>query len=187
MFNPSDFSIDEDRMPDLAKLRAEHMEIASIVLRLEHLIDRPNPPPQRELFDLRRELSATLISHLKAEDWVLYPRLLASGDPQIVSVALAFSKEMGGLGAAYREHCEKWGADAITADWAGYCADSRHLLSALTHRIKRESSELYPLIEKLNRAVMKSTAAQVDCLIALRRSLKRGPAKSGHVAGRSNG
>ena len=89
------------------------------------------------------------IAHLKAEDWVLYPRLLASPDGQISSTAREFCEEMGGLAAAYIEYCEQWNADAITADWAGYCKDSRELIDALTIRITRENRELYPLLDPL--------------------------------------
>jgi hypothetical protein len=116
------------------------------------LIARPSPPPQLQLFDIRSELSSMLIAHLKAEDWLLYPPLLASADSHIASVARAFSVEMGGLAAAYVAYCDRWNADAIAADWAGYCSDSRELIDALTTRITRENRELYPLLDRLKRA-----------------------------------
>ena len=136
-------------MSDLAKLRSEHVDLLSIVRRLGDLIDCPNPPPPLQLFDLRHQLSSTLIAHLKAEDWLLYPRLMASPDRNISSTAREFCEEMGGLAAGYIEYCEKWSADAISADWAGYCQDSRQLIDALTIRITRENRELYPLLEEL--------------------------------------
>jgi hypothetical protein len=136
----------------LTKLRGEHVEILKLVRRLGDLIDLPSPPPQLQLFDLRRELSATLISHLKSEDWVLYPLLLESADGQISETARTFCEEMGGIAATYIDHCEKWNAAAITADWAGYRRDSRELIDALTIRITRENRELYPLLDRLDRA-----------------------------------
>ena len=139
-------------MSDLNKLRAEHAQLVKTVGRLGELIDRPIPPPQLELFDLRRDLSSTLIAHLKAEDWVLYPRLLASSDPEIATIARAFNEEMGGLAAAFIAYSEKWNATAIVADWDGYCSDSREVLDALTNRITRENRDLYPLLEALERA-----------------------------------
>jgi hypothetical protein len=139
-------------MTDLGKLRDEHTEILRIVDKLRYLIDRAIPPPQLHLFALRHELSSTLIGHLKDEDWLLYPRLLKSADRHIAATARAFSHEMGGLAVAYTGHCKKWNADAITADWAGYCEESRCLIDALTNRITRESRDLYPLLETLVRA-----------------------------------
>jgi iron-sulfur cluster repair protein YtfE (RIC family) len=139
-------------MTDLCKLRGEHSEIQKIVRKLRYLISHPSPPPQLHLFALRHELSATLIAHLKTEDWLLYPQLMASADAHIAATARAFSEEMGGLAAAYRSHCQSWNAEAITADWAGYCRDSRELIDALNNRITRENRDLYPLLERLDRA-----------------------------------
>ncbi len=83
---------------------------------------------------------------------MLYPPLLDSHDPHIAATARAFIEEMGGLGSAYRAHCEQWNAVAIATDWAGYCGDSRRLLDALASRVRRENMELYPLLEELDRA-----------------------------------
>lgn len=139
-------------MTDVAKLREDHAELVKLVRRLGSFIDQPVPPAALELFDLRRQLTSTLIAHLKAEDWVLYPRLLASPDPKIAATARAFNEEMGGLASAFSGYCDKWSAAAIGADWAGYCADSRDIIDALTNRILRENRELLPLIDRLDRA-----------------------------------
>jgi len=113
-------------MTDLAKLRDDHAELIRLVRRLAELIDQPAAPAQLELFELRRALSSTLIAHLKAEDWVLYPRLLASGDAAIAAVAAAFNEEMGGLANAYVAHTDMWSATAIAEDWALLHRDPRH-------------------------------------------------------------
>jgi iron-sulfur cluster repair protein YtfE (RIC family) len=137
---------------DIARLREEHAQLVRIVQRLGDAIAQPSPPQQVELFELRRELASTLIAHLKAEDWVLYPRLLESPDEAIAGTAQAFIDEMGGLAAAFTAYSEKWNAVAIGADWAGYCAESRGIIEALSNRIVRENRELYPLIDRLDRA-----------------------------------
>lgn len=139
-------------MTDIAKLREEHAELVKLVRRLEQFIGQTQPPYQLDLFDLRRQLSSMLIAHLKAEDWVLYPRLLSSGDPAVAATAKAFNDEMGGLAAAYLAYSEQWSATAIAEDWAGYCADSRTIVDALTNRITRENRELYPLLDRLDDA-----------------------------------
>jgi hypothetical protein len=139
-------------MADVANLRNDHAEIVRIVRRLAEMIARPSPPPQVELFNLRRELSSALIAHLKAEDWVLYPRLMESGDPRVAAVANAFSDEMGGLSAAFVAYNGKWGAAAIEANWAGYRTETQSMIEALTSRITRENRELYPLLEALEKA-----------------------------------
>ena len=139
-------------MTELSKLRGEHTEIQKIVRKLRYLIGQPSPPPQLHLFALRHELSSTLIAHLKSEDWLLYPQLMASADADVAATARAFSEEMGGLAGVYRDHCQSWNADAIAADWAGYCSDCRGLIDTLNNRITRENRDLYPLLESLARA-----------------------------------
>ena len=139
-------------MSDLVKLRQEHAALIELVRRLGGFVVQPKPPAQTELFQLRRELSSTLIAHLKAEDWVLYPRMLNSADKNVAQTARKFSEEMGGLANAYSDYAEKWGAHAIDEDWPGYCADTRRIVEALTRRIGRENRELYPLLEALDKA-----------------------------------
>lgn len=139
-------------MTDVAKLRDDHAELVRMVRKLGEYVAQSAPPPQLELFDLRRRLSSTLIAHLKTEDWVLYPRLLASSDPAVAATGRAFNAEMGGLAAAYVAYTDKWTATAIAGDWAGYCADTRRIIDALTNRIVRENRELLPLLDRLDAA-----------------------------------
>jgi iron-sulfur cluster repair protein YtfE (RIC family) len=139
-------------MSELQKLREEHARLVEIVGRLQKVIATPDSPNASELFKLRRELSSTLIAHLKAEDWVLYPRLLASSDDRVAETARAFSDEMGGLAQAYMAYADKWTATAIDEDWQGYCGETQGIIDALTCRITRENRELYPLLEAMNKA-----------------------------------
>ena len=139
-------------MSELFKLRQEHAQLVEIVGRLSKVINQPHPPAQNELYTLRRELSSTLIAHLKAEDWVLYPRLFASMDKKVAQTARAFSEEMGGLAQAYTAYADKWTATAIEQDWRGYCCDTAGIIEALTCRINRENRELYPLLEAMDKA-----------------------------------
>lgn len=139
-------------MSSLAQLRAEHAELVRIVGELQALIDRDTPPPQVDLFQVRRKLSSVLIAHLKAEDWVLYPPLLSSDDPVIADTAQHFVDEMGGLAQAYSVFNERWDALSIEADWAHYQSEAKGIIDALTNRIIRENRDLYPLLERIQRA-----------------------------------
>src|SRR4051812_8854496 len=112
-------------MSELSKLREEHASLARLFTRLTAVIDRPVAPPQLELFELRRELVSTLVAHLKLEDWALYPRLIESGDGEAAAAGEMFKEEMGGLAPAFLDYSTKWNAATITADWGGYCAETR--------------------------------------------------------------
>jgi hypothetical protein len=137
---------------DLAKLRQEHAQLVEIVGRLQDAIHCDSPPPVVELFALRRELASTLIAHLHAEDWALYPRLFDSPDPTISATAKKFNDEMGGLAAAFGLYTQRWDAISIQSDWAGFCKETGAIIEALTSRITRENRDLYPLLERLDRA-----------------------------------
>jgi iron-sulfur cluster repair protein YtfE (RIC family) len=139
-------------MSSLAQLRNEHAELVRIVKQLEELISGDAPPPSLSLFEVRRKLSSVLIAHLKAEDWVLYPPLLSSPDAQVAETARQFVDEMGGLAQAFTVYVERWDALSIESDWPRYQRESRGIIEALTTRIVRENQELYPLLEKIDRA-----------------------------------
>lgn len=139
-------------MSELMKLREDHADLARQFRRLAEVIQRPNAPAQVELFEIRRELVSTLLAHLKLEDWALYPRLIESGDAEASAAGEAFKDEMGGLAPAFLAYSSKWNAATITADWDGYCSDTRGILDALTNRLTRENRELLPLLERLDRA-----------------------------------
>jgi hypothetical protein len=139
-------------MSSLAQLRSEHAELVKIVREWEILIERDTPPPSVDLFGVRSRLSSLLVAHLKAEDWVLYPPLLESPDPDVARVARNFVDEMGGLAAAYNIFMERWDALSIQADWTHYQKEARAISQALGNRIVRENRELYPLVERIDRA-----------------------------------
>ncbi|MEO7655146.1 MAG: hemerythrin domain-containing protein [Sphingomicrobium sp.] len=139
-------------MSTIRKLRQEHADLVEMVGRLSAIVAFPEPPPIIELYKLRCELAATLIGHLKAEDWALYPRLMASGDAQIAATAKAFSDEMGGLAAAFEVYTQRWNALSIQGNWHGFCLETKDIIAALTSRITRENRDLYPLIDRLDKA-----------------------------------
>ena len=139
-------------MSDLIKLRQEHAQLVKIVGRLKEAIEADVPPAAVELFEVRRELTSTLIAHLKAEDWALYPRLLESSDPAVVETAKRFNAEMGGLAATFSVYAQRWTAMSIQENWTGFRHETREIIDALTCRITRENRELYPLLDRLDRA-----------------------------------
>jgi hypothetical protein len=139
-------------MSELMKLREDHANLARLFRRLGKAIESPSPPPQVELFELRRELVSTLLAHLKLEDWALYPRLIESGEADIAAAGREFKEEMGGLAPAFLAYSSRWNAGTIAADWGAYCTQTRVILDALMNRLTRENRELLPLLERLDRA-----------------------------------
>lgn len=139
-------------MTDVAKIREDHAELVRLARRLATMIEQPTPPSRLELFELRRQIASLLIAHLKLEDWVLYPRLMNSGDAEMAETGRRFNEEMGGLSAAFASYSDQWSANVINADWSGYCNATRGIIDALTNRITRENRELLPLLDRLDEA-----------------------------------
>jgi hypothetical protein len=139
-------------MSELSKLREDHASLAKMFRRLGEIVSQPTAPDRIELFDLRRDMVSSLLAHLKFEDWALYPRLIGSGDRQAASAGAMFKDEMGGLAPVFIAYAEKWHAGAITAEWPGYCTETRVILDALMNRLTRENRELLPLLEQVDRA-----------------------------------
>ncbi len=94
------------------------------------------------------QLSGKLSIHLAMEDKSLYPRLLTSSDADTRRIAQEFMTEMGGLGAAFNDYNKKWTAQAIKADANGFIKETNAVFSALSQRIARENTQLYPLVDK---------------------------------------
>ena len=100
-------------MSNIMQLRTDHVELLDICQLLEGSIANDRPPSSVDLFGVRKRLTTKLIAHLKAEDWLLYPRLLESEDAEIAGKARAFVDEMGGLADAFNAYVDRWDAFRI--------------------------------------------------------------------------
>ena len=140
------------KMSNVNKLRGEHAKLAVIVGQLSGIIAQDTPAPAQELYPIRMRLASELIKHLKSEDWILYPKLLASRNQGVALTAKAFSASMGGLASQFKTYCERWDSDAIMHNWARYQAETFEILRFLTLRMSREERDLYPLLDSPVRA-----------------------------------
>ena len=144
---------------EMRRLRAEHDALATLSRILMDLVDQPDPPRPTELCSVRRMLRDTLVRHLKCEDWVLYPRLKASGDAALIRMACEFVAEMGDIADDFEVYDSKWTEDMVAADWPGFCHETRAVLGLLAIRIERENEDLYPAVERIGVAEAALVAA----------------------------
>lgn len=157
--NSRDRSDQGARLPEIReieRLRADHAAIETLSGFLSDMVAAPHPPRPTELASVRGMLRDTLMRHLKCEDWALYPRLKAKGDAELDRLAREFVDEMGHIASDFAAYDARWTAEAIDADWTGFCAATTTILGELATRIEREDRELYPAAERL--AVHKSDA-----------------------------
>lgn len=138
---------------EMERLRAEHAALITLSRIVLDMVRAPNPPRPTELISARGLLRETLVRHLKCEDWVLYPRLKASGDPELVRITREFELEMGDLAADFIAYDDKWTAARVDAEWPDFCRETIILFDMLAIRVEREERDLYPLADTLRACV----------------------------------
>lgn len=129
-------------------LRKQHAEMVEAVRQIDAGLD-----PQRlaaSAGEIRNRLSALLgklTMHLAVEDNSLYPSLAKHANPKLREIGSKFASEMSAVKPSVEAFSKKWTESAITKDAAGFCAEAKKLFGVLGERIKRENTELYPLLE----------------------------------------
>ncbi|MYM67325.1 hypothetical protein GTP45_10830 [Pseudoduganella sp. FT55W] len=102
---------------------------------------------------IRRQLSKMhgLVGlHLAMEDQSLYPSMLKSTDQEARSLAQNYMKEMGDLASAFERYMNSWkNGGAISANAAEFTEQSKGIFNALSKRIHRENTLLYPVADAL--------------------------------------
>ncbi|MGH6652778.1 MAG: hemerythrin domain-containing protein [Sphingopyxis sp.] len=134
---------------EMRRLRAEHAALATLSHFLMDIVAAPRPPRPTELASVRGMFRDTLVRHLKCEDWVLYPRLKASGDAELTRLAREFVGEMGHLAEDFVAYDTRWTEARVAGDWPGFCRETEAVLDAIGMRIEREEADLYPAAERL--------------------------------------
>jgi len=102
---------------------------------------------------IRRQLSKMhgLVGlHLAMEDKSLYPSLLQSADPAARHLAQQYSAEMGDLAATFEQYMAFWASSiTIGANAPAFTEQSKAIFNALSKRIHRENTQLYPVADAM--------------------------------------
>lgn len=128
-------------------LSDEHREIRALLDRLNAYLassDAPDPVP---FLHFRRDFGRAVTLYLKKADWIVYPRLKASGRPDLKAAALRLCAEIGALEEAFGAYARRWMSSRIAADWAGYRNETMAMIRRLDRRLLLEERELCPLLE----------------------------------------
>ncbi len=134
---------------EMQRLRAEHAALVTLSRIILAMTEAPHPSDVDKLAVAREQLREALVRHLKCEDWILYPRLMSTGDAALMRITREFEIEMGGLAAEFVAYDEKWTGERVAADWPGFCRDTKIVFDLLAMRVEREERELYPVAETL--------------------------------------
>lgn len=132
--------------------RRQHIELADLMQAITTKLDDKALANggAKEARDLLSKLAGKLLVHLAAEDQALYPRMMASQNAEISTIADHFQKEMGGLKQAFERYYGAWNTvEAIRSDPAGFIDATGKVFEALGKRVDRENTYLYPLADRL--------------------------------------
>ncbi|MYM22603.1 hypothetical protein GTP46_08090 [Duganella sp. FT135W] len=131
--------------------RKQHVEILTIAREINQQLG-PELSEQ-EAAGIRRQLSKMhgLVGlHLAMEDQSLYPSMFGSTDAEARKLAQQYSEEMGGLAAAFEAHMKQWASNTAISDAAAmFTEQTKGIFNALSKRIHRENTQLYPVADAL--------------------------------------
>jgi len=131
--------------------RKQHAEILQIARDInQHLGPVIAEETAAQLRRLLSKMHGLVELHLAMEDNSLYPSLLRSADPQARQLAQDYAKEMGGLAGTFQTYVRTWhSAATISAGAAAFTEQSKAVFNALSKRIHRENTQLYPVVDAL--------------------------------------
>jgi hypothetical protein len=133
------------------RYRDQHTNIMSVATELgQQLIPSRLAADGSAARRMLSELSGKLIVHLAAEDNLLYPQLLSCHDMAAQALTRRFISEMGPLAQAFKAYAVRWGTlKRIESKPEEFADETRAIIKALSERIRRENTELYPLADAL--------------------------------------
>jgi hypothetical protein len=127
------------------RFRQQHNELLGIAQELQTLLDAQALAKDGSAArSCLGRLIGKLVVHLSIEDKVLYPALVSNKDPALAALANQFSTEMKSTITQVVAYNDRWPTpSAIKASPVVFAAETKQVISILTHRIKRENKELY--------------------------------------------
>jgi len=137
---------------NLDRLRADHVEILTIIAEIQHLLQPSTVRKKAEIVqELVLELTRRTLSHLLLEDKCLYQEMLISTHDETRALAQKHVVSMGSMAGHLRDYVKAWPSqEKIISLPERFCDESRYVLEALQLRINREEHVLYPKAESIS-------------------------------------
>jgi hypothetical protein len=135
---------------NIDRYKSTHVQILGQIDSLRSLIRLGVVERAGEIAELIVTISSGIKFHLAAEDSVLYPALIASGEAGTVAMARQYQAEMTGIADAFKAFVLTWRVESrIAADPDGFRQRANTVFRALYERLQREDHELYPAAERV--------------------------------------
>jgi len=132
------------RRMDLQLLQSQHDAVDALAERLLLAIaDDSNPQP---LGTLRWQFARQLMAHLALEDRIFYPSMQRQTLSSLRDTAARLQVEMEPLAQSFSHYMARWSDARIAREWRDFCRETRNMIEAVTHRMRKEERLLMPLI-----------------------------------------
>ena len=129
---------------DLDQLQRQHDELQLLADRFHRaILDDSDPQP---LGTLRWQFARQLLAHLALEDRFFYPAMQRQPHEGLRATAGRLQQEMAPIAKEFSNYVARWSDDRIAREWAGFCHESREMLSAIVQRMAKEERLLMPLL-----------------------------------------
>ena len=129
---------------DLVQLQAQHVAVEKLANQFLSLI--ADDRLARPLGTLRWQLARELMAHLALEDRIFYPSMQRQAHAQLRDTAARLQVEMGPIAASFSHYMSRWSDDRIAREWCDFCRESRQMIDAILHRMRKEEYLLMPLL-----------------------------------------
>ena len=139
------------------RLIAEHGRIDMALGRLQRLIDADVADSSAVIIALS-DLSRELTDHLDYEDSFIYPRMIASANPQASAMAQEFVEDFAQLRADWGLYLGEWNSECIAEDWAEFRHQTVTMVARLAERVRAENELLYAAALQVNAIRLRKAA-----------------------------
>lgn len=130
---------------DVGELRKQHRQLGEIAAQLSRVV--ADDRALQSVGALRWQLARQLMAHLALEDRIFYPAVQRLPDEPARAMARRLQTETGRFAEIFAAYMTRWNDDRISREWAGFCSETREMLSAFGSRIDKEERLLFPLLE----------------------------------------
>jgi hemerythrin-like domain-containing protein len=135
-------------MTDTKNLIRQHNDILDIAAQI--LTYKTNQQISDNAFNITLligQLAGKLKVHMTTEDKFVYPALTLHPDIKVQKVSRMFSDEMGDLAKVFESYKTKYlSSRQISTDPNLFSLETKAIFAAITKRIEKENTQLYPLL-----------------------------------------
>lgn len=127
-------------------LRDGHRRIREVASAFDALIAQEQPADPEDLAKLRWRMIKEILQHLAQQEQVALAPLARDLRPHANAVGVRFRAELDSLYEQFNNHVSYWNGHVSERDWPGYKLALRTILAAIRRRLRREETELLPLL-----------------------------------------